>query len=584
MPLPDYYSRVNPDLLALIPPDCKNVFEIGCGAGALCEAYRRVNPGVKWFGVEKDNGAREAAADRNIDIIGRDAEGDIYADSDGEIQPPLWVETAEMYRREIDCLVFGDVLEHLHDPWNVLKRYAGYCRPGAQILASIPNVGHWTIIRDLLAGKWQYQNEGLLDRTHLRFFTLDSIREMFDQARLQAHEIRGRDIYNEGFDDWIANTKITHRKEMRAYQYIVRAFKPGIETRKDSLLNGPAMPRYVEYPTLHIHAVTAEECCARPRIHEPFAAMRTIPGVTCTTEIHDRMPDIYIQQRHRNTLDLQKELIKIGLLLVAEIDDEPSAIGVDPIALRAVHAVQVSTEPLAEIVRRYNPNVMVFKNQIADLPPWEPIDDNSGIRPTIFYGAQNRETDWAPIMPALNRIIRDYPLQFRIIHDRAFFDALETPEQFKMFVPFCPYEQYRKILRSCDIALLPLEDTPFNRCKSDLKFLECAAEGVVPLMSLAACKAIGDGSCNLGMFFNHPPGPITFEYALRQLVTNKHNGRGLLAEKYYGYVHDNRMLGQHFRKRLAWYRELLHSKSDLTRQLLERVPELAQLDTVTTPT
>ena len=187
-------------------------------------------------------------------------------------------------------------------------------------------VGHWTNIRDLLDKGRQYQNEGLLDRTHLRFFTLDSIREMFDQARLQVHEIRGRDIYNEGFNDWIADTKITPRKEMRAYQYIVRAFKPGIETSSDSLLNGPAMPRYVEYPTLHIHAVTAEECCARPRIHEPFAATRTIPGVTCTTEIRDENASIFISSNAIATLLIcRKNLIKIGLLLVSR--DRRRAIG-----------------------------------------------------------------------------------------------------------------------------------------------------------------------------------------------------------------------------------------------------------------
>ena len=61
----------------------------------------------------------------------------------------------------------------------------------------------------------------------------------------------------------------------------------------------------------------------------------------------------------------------------------------DPMALKAVHAVQVSTEPLAEIVRQWNPNVMVFENQIAELPAWDLVENSpmEGIRPTIFYGA-----------------------------------------------------------------------------------------------------------------------------------------------------------------------------------------------------
>ena len=72
----------------------------------------------------------------------------------------------------MDCLVFGDVLEHLVDPWAVLARLARLVCDGGQILACIPNVQHYSVIVSLLRGKWDYQDEGLLDRTHLRFFTL----------------------------------------------------------------------------------------------------------------------------------------------------------------------------------------------------------------------------------------------------------------------------------------------------------------------------------------------------------------------------------------------------------------------------
>ena len=59
--VPDYFNRVNQDLLALIPPDAKTVLEIGCGAGALCEAYRKMNPGVVWLGVESNQDAADVA-------------------------------------------------------------------------------------------------------------------------------------------------------------------------------------------------------------------------------------------------------------------------------------------------------------------------------------------------------------------------------------------------------------------------------------------------------------------------------------------------------------------------------------------
>lgn len=544
MPPAGYYGNVNPDLLALIPPDAKTVLEIGCGEGALCEAYRRVNPGVEWKGVEINRDAVLVAESKGIAIIEYDV-----------------TEFATANNPWAECLILGDVLEHLKNPWNVLRKLTYDLKPGAQVLACIPNVQHWTVVRDLLAGKWDYQDSGLLDRTHLRFFTLKSIRELFDQAGLQVHEIIGRDICNEGFYEWADNAFGSEQtglpKEMRAYQYIVRAIKPSCSV--DVI------------PKLHIHAVIAEDCCARPRIHEPFAMLRTIPGVKCTTDTCKEQPDIEIQQRKRElSMTSQRWLAARGVLLIAEVDDLPEAIGMDPIALKAVHAVQCSTEALAEVCRRYNPNVVVFPNQIAELPPFhersaDPMEVN------LFFGAQNRQSDWAPIMPALNRILNNtLGVTMNVVHDREFFDAIESDR--KQFFPFCPYAEYRGILSMCDIALLPLEDTPFNRCKSDLKFLECAAEGVLAICgkTVYGQSFWGDrGERILATYCD----PENFESLLRAFIRRGDNRRKI-AEQAYTYVRDNRLLSQHYRKLYDWYQSLLSSKPALDRSLLERVPEL----------
>ncbi len=563
MSLPDYYSRFNPDLLALVPPDCKTVLEIGCGAGALCEAYRRVNPGVEWYAAEI-NGEAAKQAREHCTVVYR---------ADVEIDGLDALAIAE----HADCAILGDILEHLVDPWRALRGTAELVQPGGQILASIPNTGHWTIIRDLLMGRWQYRKEGLLDRTHLRFFTLETIRELFGGAGLQVFEIRGRDLCNEGLEEWIGRTGIACTKEMRAYQFIVRAVKPIFPAAGN--FHGVSIASPFEscnkIEPLHIHAIAAEHCCARPRILEPFATLGTVPGVKYTTgQIPDRCPDVIIQQRFRSlNLTHQRNMLNDDILLIAELDDDPAGLQGyaenDYIQLRAVHAVQVSTERLAEIVREYNPNVAVFENQIADLPPMHgPIMDR---QVSIFYGAQNRESDWLPIMPTLNRIIAEFgnELEFQVIHDRAFFDALETTE--KTFTPFCEYPIYRRLLGSCDIALLPLEPGRFNECKSDIKFLECAAEGVAVLASPTAYENTIDEAVTGVIYY----GVRGFEDALRTLIQNNAMRHGF-AERAYTYVRDHRMLGQHFRKRLHWYRELLQSKQALTQSLYERVPELAQ--------
>jgi hypothetical protein len=338
---------------------------------------------------------------------------------------------------------------------------------------------------------------------------------------------------------------------------------------------------------MHIHAVYAELCCARPRIFEPFKMLSTIvePSghtVRCTaSERNWKWPDdghdgIMIQQRFRQMrLFDQQHHLDNGWLIVAELDDHPDGLQGyaenDYIQLRAAHAVQVSTEPLAKVVRQYNPNVTVFENQIAELRPKRDVLSWDGLR--IFYGAQNRQADWKPIMPALNRVLADHPdVKVYVIHDMEFYQALETNH--KNYRAFCEYDKYRDVLSSCDIALLPLEPGPFNECKSDLKFLECAAEGVACLMSETAADQISPHPNDAyRMWFDI----AHFEIGLRDLISNP-DGRRQTAETAYAYVCDHRMLSQHFRSRYDWYQDLLGRKAELDRSLLDRVPRLAKMN------
>jgi SAM-dependent methyltransferase len=545
------FSRYDPDLLALIPPDAKTVLEIGCGAGRLCEMYRRINPRVHWIGTDFDQAACDRARAHCTEVFEFDFN---VAKVIAEDNPA-------------DCVVLRDVLERLEDPWAKLKTLASITKPGGQVLASIPNVGHWTVIRDLLAGKWDYTDEGLLKRTHLRFFTRKSIMEMFAGAGLRVFEVRGRDMCNEGIHEFVAASGVKLTKEARAYQYIVRAVKPDVDR----------IQKIVE--PLHIHAVLGEACCARPRILEPFRMLETIPGVATSTEPR---PDgrIYAGSKHGNSVIIQQRARMIiperqkfyldhGNILIAEIDDLPEAIGVAPLALKAVHAIQTTTERMAETLREFNPNVYVFPNQIARIEPLPEKDDNPD--PAIFYGAQNRESDWVPIMPAINRVIKDHPnIRFSVIHDRRFFDALETNR--KSFEPFCEYDQYRKTLRACSIALVPLEPTRANEHKSDLKFLECAAEGMAVLASeFAADHFQREPHTNDGYYcWTHLD---RFEWLLRRLITTP-EARQEVTTKAYNYVRDYRLLSRHYRQLHQWYLSLLSAKPTLDRELRTRCPEL----------
>ncbi len=548
-----YFDNYNPDLLSLIPPDAKAILEIGCGAGKLCEMYRKVNPEVEWVGIDRNWEALAIAESRGVEIL------------DININVSLPVLLWEPH----DVIVLGDVLEHLIDPWNVLKWCIAHLKPDGQVIASIPNVQHWTIVNALLHGAWVYEDDGLLDRTHLRFFTLQTIRDMFANAGLQVFEIRGRQLFNEGYGEFLDRSRLEHDKAMTVYQYIVRAVRS-------------AEP----VPKLHIHAVGDGTICERPRLHEPLAMLATIPGVRCSTHSAFRVSAphpfpadedaVLILQRERASKGIEHYLSGVRrlladyprCLLIAEIDDDPESLeGIpesDYLPLRAVHAVQVTTDVLAETCRKFNPNVAVFPNQIAELPPLKPPPDaDAQIR--IFFGALNREADWAPIMPALNRVLASFhesKVNIHVVHDVAFYKALKTDN--KNFISFCDYITYRRILRGCDIALLPLEPNRFNRHKSDIKFLECAAEGVA---SLHGETVYGSERT---VTYRDPGG---FEDKLRWLIEDAEE-RQIIVANAYAYVRDRRLLGQHFRKRYEWYQDLLSRKLRLTHDLLERVPEL----------
>ena len=89
-----------------------------------------------------------------------------------------------------DCIVLGDILEHLLDPWKLLERLREVLAPGGSVVASIPNVQHYRVVRSLLAGRWEYRRQGILDRTHLRFFTRKSLPALFEGAGYAVVEVR----------------------------------------------------------------------------------------------------------------------------------------------------------------------------------------------------------------------------------------------------------------------------------------------------------------------------------------------------------------------------------------------------------
>jgi O-antigen biosynthesis protein len=166
-----YYEQARPEVAALVPPECRRVLEVGCAGGELGRLLRSRGHHVTGIELVPDMAER---ARRWLDHV-RTAD----VETDGFSFPPA----------SFDAIVFADVLEHLLDPWRVLREAVDVLADDGVVVASIPNVQNIDVLRRLLRGRWDYRERGILDRGHLRFFTLHTIRELFAQAGLTLEHV-----------------------------------------------------------------------------------------------------------------------------------------------------------------------------------------------------------------------------------------------------------------------------------------------------------------------------------------------------------------------------------------------------------
>jgi SAM-dependent methyltransferase len=169
-----YYNQARPEVADLVPTACRRVLEVGCGEGALGRLLRWRGHHVT--GIELVPEAAERARSCLHRVVNADVERDGFA------FPPA----------SFDAIIFADVLEHLVDPWRVLREAVELLAEDGVIVASIPNVQNLEVLRRLLGGRWDYRERGILDFGHLRFFTLSTIRALFAQADLTVEYVGHR--------------------------------------------------------------------------------------------------------------------------------------------------------------------------------------------------------------------------------------------------------------------------------------------------------------------------------------------------------------------------------------------------------
>ena len=187
IPQLDNPSNVHHIELRLVPKD-SYVLDVGCHTGILAEALKQQN-NAKVVGIDTDAAALAIARTRMKDALLIN------------IEESGW-ETVLVTQgwKNFDTILFGDVLEHTREPEAILRAAKKLLKPGGRIVVSIPNIANLRVRIGLLFGRFAYADSGILDRTHLRFFTLSSGREMIERC---GYRITETDVAGYSLPHWL---------------------------------------------------------------------------------------------------------------------------------------------------------------------------------------------------------------------------------------------------------------------------------------------------------------------------------------------------------------------------------------------
>lgn len=563
-----------------IPPRAKRVVELGVSREKAGEAFLRIQPKAEYWGItDKLEVLKEA---------GRRLTHAVFA-------LPEELDFEKLGLDEVEVLIIrGEFLRGLTAAR--LKKWAESLTDDAQLILDIPNPAYVRTYLELLACKKPTGTSlGL---------SIAAARQLIAEAGL--YVLSAKAAYDAQLDQALRQSR-----EGAALQQNLKEIlgKMGVQAAQE---NDPWLKSFLfkagkkplpQQNRLHIQVALGESLvCAPKRVNEPNSFMATDPTVTAEILEKGRMVvaenvphKILLRQRMtylnaEQAFGVVNAVRKSGYLLVNEMDDNPH--GLEACGLKkeqvlsymASHCMQVSTEPLAEILRQYNPHVEVFPNYLQELPKKrdyeaERIQKQGEEYVTFFFGALNRTKEWQEVMPVILEAIDKYGsgLRFKVLSDRGFYEAL--PTAYKEFVgskemydwQFVPYHMYTAALHSSDIAFLPLRDTEFNRTKSDLKFIESAGHGAVVLASPTVYETTVREGRN-GFLYRTPR---EFKEYLTLLIEDR--GRRIeTAEAAYRYVRDERLLSSHYLERLDWYREMLQRRPELDREMMQRLNDWQQ--------
>lgn len=171
----EYYFSEREELLPFIPSNIAKTLDVGCASGSFSEQLKK-NFNTESWGIEMVEEYALIAKDK-LDYALHGTFDEVYQD---------------LPKTYFDCIFFNDVLEHMINPEDCLKKIKTNLQPRKIIIASIPNIRYINSLKNLILKKdWKYEDSGIMDKTHLRFFTKKSIIRMFENCGYKIEKIEG---------------------------------------------------------------------------------------------------------------------------------------------------------------------------------------------------------------------------------------------------------------------------------------------------------------------------------------------------------------------------------------------------------
>lgn len=214
---PSYYMNARPEIARLVSKDSKKILDIGSGMGAL-SLFLKDRQECEVFGVEINS------------LVGKIAEPNLNNMIIGDIEN---LDISDLPK--MDTIICGDVLEHLKNPWSVLIKLVELLNPHGEIIISIPNISNIYVIKQLLNGYFNYENAGILDRTHLRFFSRNNISSLLPTNMIINEVIpiswgysEDDEIMTEYFDRILRKYNMSNnllKTDLLTHQYVIHAKK-----------------------------------------------------------------------------------------------------------------------------------------------------------------------------------------------------------------------------------------------------------------------------------------------------------------------------------------------------------------------